>query len=301
MNRACETTAAATVRVTRSTVVSSVLRGLSRRTDGTVSDRSLVMMRGLMRCALVAISLSTPVGMLNSQTAPAPVTFEVASIRPSESKAPGMRFEVTPDDGLRATGVTLRFLLQKAYDVEDFQIVGGPAWAHSERFDVLARTESKRATDENSSGSEQLRTERFRERLTVLLAERFQLSVRQGFKDGGTYLLEQSKNGHKLSPPTGPDGVRRNRGLITAENATMPMLARTLSAAVQRPVSDQTGLKGKYAFKLEWAEAGAPGEPEDSGASLFTAIREQLGLRLKAGKGPIKFVFVDRAEKPSAN
>ncbi|HWD98118.1 MAG TPA: TIGR03435 family protein, partial [Bryobacteraceae bacterium] len=64
---------------------------------------------------------------------------------------------------------------------------------------------------------------------------------------------------------------------------------------------DRTGLEGNYAFRLQWAEEGAPGEPENSGVSLFTAIQEQLGLRLESGKGPIKFVFVDRAEKPSAN
>jgi uncharacterized protein (TIGR03435 family) len=274
----------------------SVRSNLNRRIDGIVSNRHT-----LMPFALAVISLPMIVGMLNSQVIPSALNFEVASIRPSDAKAQGMRFEVTPDDGLRATGVTLRFLLQKAYDVEDFQIAGGPGWARSERFDVFARPESKPSIDENSPGSEQLRTERFRERLTVLLAERFQLSVRQEFKDGGTYILEQTRTGHKLNEPTGTDGVRRNRGLISAENATMAMLAKTLSITVQRPVLDQTGLQGKYAFRLEWAEEGAPGEPEDSGVSLFTAIQEQLGLRLGAAKGLIKFVFVDRAEKPSAN
>ena len=212
-----------------------------------------------------------------------------------------MRFDVTSDNGLRATGVTLRFLLQKAYDVEDFQIVGGPGWARSERFDVYAKLASKPDPPETSLRSQQLRADRFRERLSVLLAERFQLSVRQKFKEGGTYILEQTKTGHKLSETTGTNGIGRNRGLITAENASMAMLAKTLSITLQRPVLDQTDLQGNYAFRLQWAEEGAPGEPVDSGVSLFTAIQEQLGLRLQSGKGPVKFVFVDRAEKPSAN
>jgi uncharacterized protein (TIGR03435 family) len=66
-------------------------------------------------------------------------------------------------------------------------------------------------------------------------------------------------------------------------------------------VLDQTGLTGKYAFKLQWAEEGAPGEPEDSGVSLFTAVQEQLGLRLQPGKAPIRSIFIERAEAPSAN
>jgi len=240
--------------------------------------------------ALVAISLPTIVGMLTSQTTPSAPIFKVATVRPSESNAQGMRFDVTPGGGLRATGITLRLLLQKAYDVENFQIAGGPGWTRSERFDVFANPESKPIPDENSPGSDRSRAEQIRERLSVLLAERFQLSVRQELKEGGTYILEQTKTGHKLSETTGTGGVRRNRGLITAENATMAMLAKTLSNTLQRPVLDQTGLRVKYAFRLQWAEEGAPGEPEDSGVSLFTAIQEQLGLRLEAGKGPVKFV-----------
>ena len=185
--------------------------------------------------------------------------------------------------------------------MEDFQIAGGPGWVGSERFDVYAKPENKPDADGSSPGSEQLRAERFRQRLRVLLAERFQLSVRQELKEGGTYILEQTKSGHKLNETTGTRGVGRNRGLITAENASTAMLAKTLSVTLQRPVLDQTGLEGKYAFRLQWAEDGAPGEPEDSGESLFTAIQEQLGLRLQPGKGPIKFVFIDRADKPSAN
>ena len=251
--------------------------------------------------ALVVISLLTVVGSLNAQTTPAAPTFEVVSIRPSDAKAQGMRFDVTPEMGLRATGVTLRFLLQRAYDVEDFQIVGTPGWAGSERFDVYAKPGSKPDSLESSPPSEQLREDQFRQHLSALLAERFQLSARQEFKERSLYLLKQTKTGHKLSESTGTGGIARNRGLITAENASVAALAKMLSVTLQRPVLEQTELRGKYAFRLQWAEEGAPGEPEDSGVSLFTAIQQQLGLRLESGKGSIRFVFVDRAEKPSAN
>ena len=144
-------------------------------------------------------------------------------------------------------------------------------------------------------------TQRLRERLRALLAARFQLNIRQEFKEGTVYLLEQARNGNKLIPATSGRGIGRNRGQMTAENASVAMLARKLSAALLRPVLDHTGLNGQYAFQLQWAEAGAPGEPEDSGNSIFTAIQEQLGLRLQPSKGPVQFIVIDRVEKPSAN
>lgn len=265
-----------------------------------MTDRN-PLTRILTPVSMVVMWLPMIAGSLNSQIKPPASNFAVASIRLSDPKAQRMSFEVTPDGGIRATAVTLRVLLQKAYGVDDFQIEGGPNWARSERFDVFAKPESGPPADETSPGAEQLSAELARQRLTVLLAERFQLVVRQHFRDGAIYMLEQTKTGHKLKAVTGTDGIRRNRGLISAENATMAMLARTLSVTLQRPVLDETGLPGKYAFRLEWAEAGAPGEPEESGISLFTAIQEQLGVRLDAGKGPIKIISVDRADKPSAN
>jgi bla regulator protein blaR1 len=254
---------------------------------------------------LLAASLLTLAGVLSAQTEPEGLTFEVASIRPSNPGSQGLHYDKTPDNGFRATGVTLRFLVQIAYDVEDFQISGGPNWLRSERFDVYARSEHPDETDLDAKSVgdvERLRAERFRERIRALLAARFQLGIRQEVKEGAVYILEQTKNRNKLNPPTGDGaGMGRNRGLITAENASVAMLAKTLSTTLIRPVLDQTGLTGKYAFKLQWAEEGAPGEPEDTGVSLFTAIQEQLGLRLQPGKGPIRFIFIDRAEKPSAN
>jgi bla regulator protein BlaR1 len=234
---------------------------------------------------LLAASLFTFAGL----------TFEVASIRPSNPGSQGLRFDKTPDNGFRATGVTLRFLVQTAYDVEDFQISGGAGWLRSERFDVQARSEDPDKT-------KLLQAEQFRERMRALLAARFQLSIREESKEGAVYILEQTKNGNKLNQATGGGaGMGRNRGVITTENASVAMLAKTLSATLSRPVLDQTGLTGKYAFKLQWAEEGAPGEPEDSGVSLFTAIQEQLGLRLQPGKAPIRSIRIERAEKPSAN
>lgn len=248
-----------------------------------------------MRHALAAIALALFGGVLNAQT------FEVASVRPSDPNSRAFRFEATADNGLRAIGTTLHFLIRMAYDVEDFQLSGGAAWTRSERFDISATPADPNATDLDASSTSPERAERLRQRLRTLLAERFQLGVIEDTRDAPVFTLEQTKNGNKLNPPTGDRGIGRNRGLISAENASIPMLVKALSVALLRPVIDHTGLTGKYAFKLEWAEEGAPGEPEDTGVSLFTAIQEQLGLRLQSGKAPVPFISIDRAEQPSSN
>ena len=172
-------------------------------------------------------------------------SFDVASIRPSAS--PGMRFDRTPANGFRATGVTLKYLVQMAYDVEDFQVFGGPGWIRADRFDISAN-----ATDPVADSPES-----FRMRLRALLASRFRLGVREEAKDGPVYFLEQAKGGSKLIPSeSGSARFGRNRGLLTTDCASPAMLARTLSAILLRPVRDHTGLNGSFAFKLQWAEGG---------------------------------------------
>jgi uncharacterized protein (TIGR03435 family) len=246
-------------------------------------------------CAAYAVLAVSPSMLVDGQIGPEGPSFEVASIRPAASPFAGPHIENTADTTLRATSVSLRFLVQTAYKVEDFQISGGPGWTRSDRFDISARSDQP-------GQPEQPQAARLRERIRRLLAARFQLSVREEIGEGAVYFLEQTRSGSKLNPPASDrPGIGRNRGLIAAENASVAMLAKTLSNALLRPVPDQTGLSGNYAFRLEWAEAGAPGEPEDSGVSLFTAIQEQLGLRLRSGRGPIRLIYIDRAEKPSAN
>jgi len=240
---------------------------------------------------------------VGAQSKPAGLTFEVAAIRPSDPSSRRMSIEKTPDNGLRATSVSLGFLLQMGYGLEEFQISGGPSWIRSERFDINARAANPDATDLDLSDGPvaQLRAERLQERVRALVQERFQVRVRRESREGPVYILTQVKNGHRLGGPTGTRGMGRNRGLMTAESASVAMLTNSLSVALRRPVVDQTGLSGRYAFRLEWAEDGAPGEPEDSGQSLFTAIQEQLGLRLESGRAPIEYVVIDAAERPSAN
>jgi bla regulator protein blaR1 len=259
------------------------------------------------------------------QTGSAPLTFEVASIKPTAADFHGTMFQLQPGGGLRITGANLKTLLAYMYDVREFQISGGPGWINSERYDIVAKPE--RATGSDSAPADpgkltddQRKTflEQTRQRMQSLLAERFHLSVHRETKEAPVYALAVSKSGSKLQPAKGggPDKMRMGRAEITGEAVEIQMLVMPLANILGRPVVDKTGLAGKFDFKLEWtpdpnqsfgnfgppppgAEAPPPGDP--SGPSIFTAVQEQLGLRLESEKGPVEMVVIDRVEKPSEN
>lgn len=242
---------------------------------------------------------------VQAQTPPAaPLTFEVASIKPSAPDITSMVMRPQPG-GLRLEGATLKNLVEYAYDVRGFAISGGPAWINSERFDVDARVGGSPGTPQQ-----------IRERLRSLLAERFRLAVHTESKEQNVYYLVVGKNGpkfHEAKPET-RSLIRRRGASITGEAAGISMLVINLANAVERPVLDKTNLTGRYDFKLEWSpDAGrqdgsiggtgseAPTPPDPSGPSLFAALQEQLGLRLEAQKAPAETLVIDRVDRPSAN
>ena len=218
--------------------------------------------------------------------------------------------EFTPGGGIRIVNGSLRQILTLAYDVEKFQISGGPGWIDSQRFDVIA----KGAVDDAGWPAAEQR-KRAHSRLQSLLAERFQLSVRRETKDAPIFALIVGKNGPKLQISNqGLDGLSGRPGQLIAERAEVQSLAAYLSGQLGRPVLDRTGLKGTYKFKLDWSpgmdntqadteKAAAAGlsAADPSMPSLFTALQDQLGLKLDAQRGPMEIIFIDRAEKPAAN
>jgi uncharacterized protein (TIGR03435 family) len=250
------------------------------------------------------------------------LTFEVASIKPASTDAKGSSIQFMPGGGLSMTNIPLRAMITFAYDVRDFQISGGPGWVGTERFDVRAkaeRTASDGPVDLAKMTDDQRKTvrEQIAERLRALLADRFQLAVHKETKDQPIYALIVSKNGAKLkeAKEVGPrQGMSMNRGRMEGFAAPMEMLGNILSNTMGRPVIDKTGLTGKYDFVLEWtpdpgADARAQGfgdgitepAPAPGGPTIFTALQEQLGLRLESQKGPVPNIVIDRAEKPSEN
>jgi bla regulator protein blaR1 len=265
------------------------------------------------------LALST----LWGQTTPAPLTFEVASIKPTAADFRGTMFQLQPGGGLKVMGANLKTLLAYIYDVREFQISGGPGWINSDRYDIVAKSE-RAAGSENAPADplkqtdDQRKTflEQTRQRMQALLADRFHLVVHRETKEAPVYALVVSKNGSKLQPAKdgGPDRMRMGRAEINGEAVEMQMLVMPLANILGRPVINKTGLAGKFDFKLEWTpdpnqafgnfgppppDAPPPGDP--SGPSIFTAVQEQLGLRLESEKGPVEMVVIDRVEKPSEN
>lgn len=276
-----------------------------------------------MKPAVACVGLLVLWG-LHAQTAPAPLSFEVASVKRSSPDAQGFFLQIQPGGDLRAMGATLKNLIALAYGLREFQISGGPKWADSDRFDVNARTERSSASETPAADPRQMTAEQrrnvseLRERVKSLLAERFQLAVHSESREQDGYALVVAKNGPKFHEAKSESGplIRRQRGSITGQGTTMQALALNLSNQISSPVLDKTGLPGKYDFKLEWtpdlgrgsgsiggsaagAEAPLASDPEDH--SVFTALQEQLGLRLEPQKSSVKVLVIDRLEKPTEN
>lgn len=225
--------------------------------------------------------------------------FEVASIRPHKGPYTEVGVHISgPKVTIEAYG--LLGLIMDAYQLhEDSQISGGPAWmsADSVRFDIAAIAPGERApTGEN-----------VRLMLQTLLADRFQLKVHRVTQERPVYALVVAKNGPKLKT-SAPDeessvttgGVRTAE--ITMANVSTQQLAIQLSSGLDRPVVDKTGLKEHYNVKLNWIpEFAGPPPPGSDGVNLFTAVQEQLGLKLEPQRAPIEILVIDHVEKPSEN
>lgn len=213
-----------------------------------------------------------------------------------------------PGGEVRAQSLTLGALMWYAFDVQPFQIVGGPQWIHKDLFDVIA---SPPATAQPTRFSPVSATsplsEEQRLMLQSLLIARFQLAFHREFKTGQVFILEKAKHTKLHSPRKEgePGWVGSNVGTaingdgLAGKNASMPLLALRLSRYLQCPVIDKTGLKEKYDFRYEYANNN-PNTEEALVNSIVTAV-DEIGLMLEPSTGPVDTIVVDNAEKPPAN
>lgn len=234
--------------------------------------------------------------------------FEVATIKPVEHDPKSSRYITM--QGLNRfveKDYTLKLLIAAAYNLNPRAISGGPAWVESDHYDIVAVTPG----EVRPNHDEQMAM------LRNLLTDRFKLSFHRELKELAIYELELAKTGPKLKastaspdePPQLISTVYPQRMVMPARNATMDDFVSILQRAIlDRPVVDKTGLSGRYDFDLEWApdetQFGGeipPASAEASAAPLFTAIQQQLGLRLEATRGPIEALVVDEVQRPSAN
>ena len=247
--------------------------------------------------------------------------FEVASITPNRNGEPMAGFIIkgrpahaiswTPDRFM-ATNFSLPMLLQRVYDVQAEQILGGPAWFNSENFDVDAHVDKSVADDLGKLTPDQSKLERQR-MLQVLFGDRFKLTLHHETRELPVYVLVIPTNGPKIQPSkpsdTYPNGLKRpddgkpqgpglwypERGKLIGQGVSVSSLVRSLSQKLGgRIVVDKTGLTGDYDFTLQWTR-------EENQAALLTAIQEQLGLKLETQKLPIDVLVIDHAEMPSGN
>jgi uncharacterized protein (TIGR03435 family) len=251
---------------------------------------------------LVLLLLAPPT--LSSQspvTAPpqqSPIRVEVASIRPhvSTGDEPSDR-RVLPGGRFVATATTVRTLIRVALMTDDSRISGEPAWV-DQSFDINATT---------ADHAEITTPQQFQEFLLSLLESRFQLKFHREQVDGPVYWRELDRPGKlgsdlKPSPPGSEPNMSTNsngsRASMKVSNMSMAEIAATLTRQSGRPVEDHTGIPGKFSFQIEWA---AQQSPESTLPSLFTVLKEQLGLKLQPAKGTIEHIIIDKIARPSAN
>ncbi len=260
------------------------------------------MRRKLVLLTVFAIATISPLAQV--QSGAANPTFDVAAIRPSDPNVQAGWIKATPGGrGYTARNVPVKLMISLMYKVPMRQIKGGPAWMESDRFDVEAKTD-------HASNLDDLHT-----MYQELLADRFGLKFHKETKEGPVYALTIDPAGLKMKANTTPQDfnipINGPPDHVVGTRVPMNYLCWWLGQVLQndeRPVVNMTGLDGNYDFTMAFTPVLPPGASADNLPenlrdlpSIFTALHEQLGLKLQAQKGPVEYYVIDHIEKPSAN
>jgi uncharacterized protein (TIGR03435 family) len=233
--------------------------------------------------------------------------FAAASLKPSDPSAQGKGFTVRGSQFM-TINTSLADMIVFAYGVHPRQIVGGPAWLESDKYDLVAKPDGEGMPNDKQ----------WKVMIQKMLADRFKLTFHHDTRELSVYALEVGKSGPKLTKSEGdPNGLPglffRGLGDLPVRNANMADFAGVMQSTVlDRPVVDHTGITGRYDFTLKWtpdefqfAGLGIKPPPPTGNAAeapdLFNAIQEQLGLKLTPTKASADVLVVDHVEKPSAN
>jgi uncharacterized protein (TIGR03435 family) len=253
----------------------------------------------MKRAALFAATLSVVLGQ-------APV-FEAASIKPNTSGRTGGGISLYPAR-IKIINSSLKFCVEVAWNVKDFQVSGGANWMDSEHFDIDAVAANPITQQES------------RTMLQALLTDRFGLTIHREMQDKPGYALVAGRNGPKLQPAAEDPSIQFSRTpsgdrTLQAPGVSMVQLASAFSSALGATVVDQTGIGGKFNISLQWTPSPAseprmtksgepmPSPPPDAtpGPSIFTAVQETLGLKLESKRVPVEVIVIDRATRPTEN
>jgi uncharacterized protein (TIGR03435 family) len=257
-------------------------------------------------------------------------TFEVTSVKPNKSGDGRVMMSMPPTGRYTATNVPLRLLLQNSYNVQPFQIIGAPNWMTSDRFDIVAKAPDGFTPDQLRPMVRALLADRFKLKAHVetremptydLVLARPDGKLGPNLKPSKTDCKAMLANRRGGPPPAPPQpgqqiecGFMIGGGIMNAGGMPLTQLAQSLAQFVNRVVTDKTGLTGEYDFQLTYTPEGRGGLPGIPGGpppgvdgpaadpdrpSLFTALQEQLGLKLDSQKGPVDVLVIDSVEQPT--
>lgn len=289
--------------------------------------RPAIVLAGLVFCAGADVPAQS--------AAPVAVSFDAASVKPNTTGERNTSVRRLPGGRFTATNVPAALLVQMAYQLQPFQMQGAPAWLRTERFDVVARMEGDPSSPAVGSGT----PDQMMLALQMLLADRFTLAVRWETQELPIFALVLARADRSLGPnirpaavdctaaasasaaaakegkvlnPNTPDrvscGMRNSSGRIMFGGYPLSFFADGLANEVARTVVDRTGLSGNWDFELTYTRDvarrpdvtdAAPVNIDPDGASLFTALQEQLGLKLEPTRGAVRVLVIERIERPA--
>jgi len=274
----------------------------------------------LLFVVLATNSARSQAGTLAAQGAdaasPTAPRFDVISVKPNKTSNAMSRVRLDAD-GLAAENVTVHMLLLESYQLNEDQLLGEPAWAKTDRFDIQAKVAGP-----DVAKLAKLSTKDRRSMFRQVLAEQFQLATHVETRHLPVYVVTVAKGGPKFKPhvpdlthlerENGSGWFSWGRGKLVAQGPTMAYFLFALSLELRHTFVDKTGLTGNYDFNLEWTpddlaapvqgnNNGAQAVAGDSGPSIFTAIQEQLGLKLEPTKGPVQVLVIDNVARPTAD
>jgi uncharacterized protein (TIGR03435 family) len=308
-----------------------VLEGWNMRRGGGFFVSASLCFRVAMRCLfaiLLGAGLLGEVAPVRAQTqsaaAASPVfEYEVASIKLNVSGGTSIGGRNSPDS-YSITNAPVQTLMESAFGIQSYQMIAAPEWFTSERYDIEAKMNPAVADALQKLSVDDRRIAR-QHMLQALLLDRLKITMHRETKELPIYSLVIGKGGSKLQEtkpsapgvpvPRGGVSVRTSRNgrgpiTLTVLHCTNTNLAGVFVPHVGRTVIDKTGLTSVYDFTLQFMPddgAAAPGagfasrEEDPTVPSIFTAIQEQLGLKLESGKGPVEVIVIDHVERPSGN
>jgi uncharacterized protein (TIGR03435 family) len=318
-----------------STRVRAVLDGAQvRGRAGALPVATAIVAAALFIAAVAPLRAVRQVQAPSDGAQQPPLAFETASVKPNKSGEEQRYIRIDPSgSGLTVVNMQLRELITFAYQIQRFQLEGGPDWIASDRFDILAKSEREvPSTGAFFGGQEPLRM-----MLRTLLADRFKLVMHKETKELPIFELVLARQDGKLGPqlrpaavdcaaqaaaarggtpppassgPPGPGSCFMNINPVSVRGGgvTLAMLANLLVGPAQRLVIDRTGLTGNWDLEVKYTPDQSQVPPgvsvpnlDPNGASLFTAIEEQLGLKLRAARGPVEVLVIDSVQQPTPN